>query len=422
MANKAQVAIPTRESLPPELTGCRQWLPWRYGPLTEKDKPDKLPCDARGFLCDCNDPNNWHTFQEAVALCVKLGLDGIGFAHPARAGLVCLDIDDCRDPVTGILSKIAQQVVELFCSYTEVSPSQTGIRIVVCAPCPERPYPRVGYYRGLKIEVFKFSGFVTVTGQVLDGYPLEVADRAEELAGFEAEIFPPDTKAPAGAPAGGRLLADEQLIERVRLLPVGKRLWEGDKSDYVLAGGADADDSVCDFALLMLLRRWSGDAAQVERVFGLSRLGERDKWRERADYRQRSVAKALATAPSFEFDQLGDKDRFIAQHGSRLLFVEGLDYGTWDGSRWVFSPDDDQWARRAELTVRQLLGEAMQAGDALKKAALGYARRIQTRHSLLGIVHQARTDPRVRADARELDGDPYAINFENRWLNIKEEK
>jgi len=424
VANKAtQVAIPSKESLPPELTGCPQWLPWRYGPPKDDGRRDKIPCDERGLPCDCNDPNNWHTFEDATSLCEKLGADGIGLAQPARANLVALDLDNCRDPVTGKLTEVAQSLVEFFRSYSEITPSQKGIRIWLGARYPERPYRRVGHYRGLKIEVFKCTGFVTVTGDILDGYPLEVADRESELSALEAEIFPPDV--PPVCPAtygGGRLLPDEQLIERVCLVPTGNRLWTGNKSDFLVAEGSEPDDSAADFALLMLLRRWTQDAGQLERVFSLSKLGEREKWRERADYRQRSIAKALATTPCFEFDQLGDKDRFIEQHGSRLLFVEGLDYGSWTGSRWVFSEHDDQWARGAELTARRLLGEAAQAGDALKKSALNYARRIQTRHSLLGIVHQAKTDPRVRAEARELDRDPYAINLENKMVNLKEEK
>lgn len=422
MAIKTQVRLPSKEDLPPELTACPQWLPWKFGPPKQDGRLDKKPCDGRGFPSDCNDPSNWHTFEEAAALCENLGLDGIGFAQPARIKLASLDLDNCRDRVTGKLSEVAQQLVEYFVGcYVEITPSGTGIRIWLEARCPERPYPHVGYYRGQKIEVFRWKGFVTVTGDVLDGRPLEVAERAEELAALEAEIFPPPTS-PTCAPGGGRLLSDDQLIERVKSSAMGKRLWQGDESDFVKAEGGEPDDSAADFALLMLLRRWTRDAGQLERVFSLSGLGQREKWMKRADYRRRSIEKALATGPSFEFDQLGDKDRFIDQHGSGLLFVEGLDYGSWTGSRWVFSEHDDQWAQRAELTVRRFLGETAQLPEAIRKAAHNYARRIQTRHSVLGIVHQAKTDPRVRADAEELDREPYAINFENKTVNLKEEE
>lgn len=60
-------------------------------------------------------------------------------------------------------------------------------------------------------------------------------------------------------------------------------------------GIASGDHSKADFMLLcQLLEANGGDVAQAERVFGLSALGKRSKWRDRVDYRLRSVRAALA--------------------------------------------------------------------------------------------------------------------------------
>jgi AAA domain len=56
------------------------------------------------------------------------------------------------------------------------------------------------------------------------------------------------------------------------------------------------DDSRADLALLSMLTFWTQDEAQLERIFSSSALGQRDKWRNRDDYRKRTIRKALAGA------------------------------------------------------------------------------------------------------------------------------
>jgi hypothetical protein len=64
------------------------------------------------------------------------------------------------------------------------------------------------------------------------------------------------------------------------------RLWNGDLSDH---GG---DESAADLALCNYLRFYSGDRGQVERLWGNSALGRRDKW-QRQDYRAWTLDKAM---------------------------------------------------------------------------------------------------------------------------------
>ena len=54
------------------------------------------------------------------------------------------------------------------------------------------------------------------------------------------------------------------------------------------------DDSVADLALLGMLAFWTQDEAQLEEIFSSSALGRREKWRLRADYRKRTIRRALA--------------------------------------------------------------------------------------------------------------------------------
>jgi DNA-binding transcriptional ArsR family regulator len=54
------------------------------------------------------------------------------------------------------------------------------------------------------------------------------------------------------------------------------------------------DDSRADLGLLGMLAFYSQDPAQLERIFDGSRLAQRDKWRRRADYRERTIRRALS--------------------------------------------------------------------------------------------------------------------------------
>jgi putative DNA primase/helicase len=53
------------------------------------------------------------------------------------------------------------------------------------------------------------------------------------------------------------------------------------------------DDSSADLGLLSMLAFYTQDPDQLERIFSLSALGQREKW-EREDYRRRTIDKALS--------------------------------------------------------------------------------------------------------------------------------
>ena len=88
-----------------------------------------------------------------------------------------IDLDGVRDRTTGALLPWAEAIVRRFSSYTEVSPSGTGVHILV----------RGRVAGALKTEAVedKRGGYFTVTGQVLDG--LTAIVEAPDLEAFVAE-------------------------------------------------------------------------------------------------------------------------------------------------------------------------------------------------------------------------------------------
>ena len=122
-----------------------------------------------------------------------------------------------------------------------------------------------------------------------------IRDRQAQLDAFVARVF-----APAAAPAPARRSrgspppacpSDEEVIRRARAARNGAkfaRLFDrGDTTGY---GG---DDSRADQALVSLLAFCTQDPDQLDRIFSRSALC-RPKWERRADYRERTIAKALA--------------------------------------------------------------------------------------------------------------------------------
>jgi len=120
-----------------------------------------------------------------------------------------------------------------------------------------------------------------------------VNERSRQIQDLHAELFPEAEPKPASrsfttGPAA--FLTDAEILDLCR------RAANSAKFDALYRGSADAyqgDESAADAALCSLLAFYTQDAGQIDRIFSGSALC-RDKWRERADYRQRTISLALS--------------------------------------------------------------------------------------------------------------------------------
>src|SRR5258706_12095627 len=155
-------------AIPEELRTRPQWVPWKYGPVPQKNgKYPKLPCNARtGRIDDETNPRVWVSYEQA---CDAEGTyDGIGFCVSSGDPYTGIDLDHCRDKETGEIAAWAQSVIDRFNTYTEVSPSGTGVRLWLRGVKPGARCKQGGR------EVYDHRRFFTVTGQHLDGTPLTI--------------------------------------------------------------------------------------------------------------------------------------------------------------------------------------------------------------------------------------------------------
>jgi len=255
--------------IPKELTVHRQWVIWKA-----EEKPSvgytKAPYQLNGNKAKTNDPTTWTDFKTAIEAYKNHGFDGIGFVLTAKQPLCGIDLDGCRDPETGQLKPWAEKIVQQLNSYTEVTPSAKGLRVLVKAILPP-----TGRKRG-PIEMYDQARYLTVTGHRLPLTPRTIKYRQLEIQALHQRIFHKRTQPPAPTTVVKGTLDDEQLIIKASQAKNGPRflkLWQGDCSGY-------NSQSEADLALCSYLAFWTaGDAVRIDRLFRQSGLF-RDKWDE----------------------------------------------------------------------------------------------------------------------------------------------
>src|SRR5204863_1525828 len=122
--------------------------------------------------CDATNSRHWTTHTRATDVATKHS-SGIGFALGAvqdGSTFAGVDLDKCRDATTGAIEPWAQRIVDYLASYTEVSPSGTGVKIFVTGSLPESAKQGKVY----KVEIYDRDRFFTVTGCHLAGTPSTV--------------------------------------------------------------------------------------------------------------------------------------------------------------------------------------------------------------------------------------------------------
>lgn len=190
----AEAAMVHAENIPETLLKRPQWVCWRYVDRGEGRKPDKQPVNPRNLAnAGVHWANTWSTFDVAYSAYLQHrgeGVCGIGFVLTPKDPYVAVDIDSC---VQEEIEARAVAIIEELSSYTEISPSGHGIRIILASP---EFHDNV---RTAAIEVYSQSRYVTITGHHVRGTPNGITAASPDL--IASLLLPPEqvSKAPTSA-------------------------------------------------------------------------------------------------------------------------------------------------------------------------------------------------------------------------------
>ncbi|NIQ87293.1 MAG: AAA family ATPase [Acidobacteria bacterium] len=293
----AKLLIRHALAAPLELEAERRWVLYRLEPNPKNPaKPKKRPYQTNGRSASSTEPRTWTTHDAALGayLGSNGSFSGIGFV--LGDGWLGVDLDACMN-ANGQPHAWAQEILDRFARYTEVSPSQRGVHIICRGELPPGAKHRTaGPVEGSHIEVYDSGRYFTWSGnQTLTFAPYDRLDANDSAVAWLIEKYltvAPEESDDAPEPPPTVSLTDEEVIDRVVASKYGRSFhafMEGDYHDERLTR------SEADFALACHLADATRDAAQIERVMRSSEL-VRDKWDERrrdVTYIERTIERAL---------------------------------------------------------------------------------------------------------------------------------
>ena len=276
----------------------RQWVCWRSE--ERNGKLTKIPYSpSSGTRARSDDPETWGMLVEAREAARQSNYDGIGFVFTATDPFCGVDLDRCLDSDTGEVEPWALEIIEELSSYTEISPSGSGLHILVRARLPE------GGNRKGRVEMYDRGRFFTMTSRRLSGTSHLIEERQHQVEALHSRLFPPREQNPsasANSAVSENGLDDAEILRRAMSARSGERfaaLWTGDRSGY-------ASDSEADLALCSMLVFWTGpDEDRIASLVTRSGL-MREKW-NREDYRRRTIARALGDSTEVYSPGIGEK-------------------------------------------------------------------------------------------------------------------
>ena len=415
------------DGIPEELKCLSRWVGWK---VAERDgKPTKLPVNPKTLaLASATDEDTWSGFDEAVSAARQARLKGIGFV--LCAPYTGIDLDRCRDTETGDIEPWAQEIVDSIRSYTEISPSGTGLHLIVRGTLPTNGRRRTG-----KIEMYDDGRYFTITGFRVNETEC-VEERQEELDGLYLKTFESNGRPEPPKPSREFDLNDQALIERA------EKATNGAKFSRLLAGQWSGDydsQSEADLAFCTMLAFWTGrDRGRIDSIFRQSGL-MREKWEKRADYRTRTLDVAIAgTSETYgsqsvpktlthsasqirkveNLTDLGNARRFAQLHGQDVRFVSQWGWLAWDGTR--YRPDTTGEVQRlAKETVGAIYGESYRLEDSRREAVAKHALRSEAKSRIQAMIDLAWSEPEIVATPDDFDRDLWLLNCQNGTIDLR---
>jgi hypothetical protein len=219
------------------LTALPNWVVWRWG-RSKAGKWTKVPFRPYrpSQRAKNNDPGTWGSYDTALNICRAAGADGIGFCL-LDSEFAAFDLDKCRDPATGAVDEWARALVERVGSYTEITVSGTGLRIIGRGTGPELQRKQgVDVWAsgsGGSLETYRQTErYIVMTGNPLPGSAAELTNIDHHIDEVVAELEKASSSKARAPKANGRATEDPTQDEIEQLIRCGDD-GDGDRSAHV---------------------------------------------------------------------------------------------------------------------------------------------------------------------------------------------
>jgi len=309
------------ENIPEELRQHRQWINWRYEAIAADRKPTKIPLRSHDlYKAAVNDPLDFGSFEAAADKVQREMCHGMGFVFTKADPFTGIDLDSHvtnGTPITPDDRAWQEQIYAGFASYSEWSPSGTGVHIIC-----KGTLSGAGKRRG-SVEMYDNLRFFTFTGHRMNAWNCEHRQSAID---YLYEALGPDKKIAATTyvdqPA---MRTDLQVWEAASRATNGDkflRLYNGDwRTDYGLCTSSDGIScNQADFALINILAFYSHNREQIARIFRMSGIAQRPKSQIPRGADDKYVSDMIARA----FDRMPSKADVDALHNQRIAILAEL--------------------------------------------------------------------------------------------------
>lgn len=292
----------SNQNIPSAMRSERRWIVWRYEVV--KGKKTKVPYQPGGAKASSTRAAEWTDFDSVSA--GNGHFDGIGFV--LGDGWMGVDLDECI--VDGVPCEEAAGIISELNSYTEISPSGLGVKIFMRGSKP-KGWCKVKPKTFKAIEAYDSGRYFTVTGRMLDGSTVDVADRTDAMRELHERFSSKEDAAPDYVTTGKVGVVSQSTIkigfggDDTDLLKAAMSAANGEKFRGLWGGDAGEDHSFADNSLCCHLAFWAGPNPQrIDRLFRQSGL-MRAKWDERrgtTTYGQRTISEVLKKCKEFYED------------------------------------------------------------------------------------------------------------------------
>ena len=280
-------------TFPEDLISLPQWVLYKLE--DRAGKTIKVPYGANAKRASTTNATDWSAFVTVAGMYVaSKSFSGIGFVFTEDDPYVGIDLDKCRDPLSGDVEQWAADILYRIATYTEVSQSGTGFHLI-----GKGTLPKTGRRKG-RLEMYESGRYFIVTGEHHAGSETEANDIQHALMSLHAETFgvvgkiavKPLTSA-AVVPIRANI-EDDTVISAILLSIDASHYGKFDAGDWASLGYTSQSEGDLAFAG-MLVRHGACGAEQIDRLFRRSKM-YRDKWDEKRGamtYGDKTIAAAL---------------------------------------------------------------------------------------------------------------------------------